>query len=33
MADGSTQVIVSSIDGDTWWGLCTPNGGESAGIP
>jgi prepilin-type N-terminal cleavage/methylation domain-containing protein len=33
MADGSTQFIVSSIDGDTWWGLCTPSGGESAGIP
>jgi len=33
MADGSTQFINASIDGDTWWGLCTPNGGERVGMP
>jgi hypothetical protein len=33
MADGSTQFVASSIDGDTWWRLCTPRGGESVGLP
>lgn len=33
MGDGSTQFISAAIDGNTWWALCTPNGGESAGLP
>ena len=27
-ADGSVRSIAISIDGDTWWSLCTPNQGE-----
>jgi len=33
MADGSTHFIAAAIDGDTWWGLCTPQGGEKVSIP
>jgi len=33
VADGSTHFIAAAIDGDTWWGLCTPNGGERVSIP
>jgi len=33
MADGSTHFISSSIDGNVWWGLCTPQGGEIVSIP
>jgi prepilin-type N-terminal cleavage/methylation domain-containing protein len=33
MADGSTHFISAGIDGDTWWGLCTPKGGENVSIP
>jgi prepilin-type N-terminal cleavage/methylation domain-containing protein len=30
-ADGSVRSIAISIDGDTWWSLCTPNQGEVVG--
>jgi prepilin-type N-terminal cleavage/methylation domain-containing protein len=30
-ADGSTRAISDSIDGDTWWALCTPNQGDTPG--
>ena len=30
-ADGSVRAIADSIDGDTWWSLCTPNQGEVLG--
>jgi prepilin-type N-terminal cleavage/methylation domain-containing protein len=30
-ADGSVRMIAASIDGDTWWALCTPNQGEVSG--
>jgi len=33
MADGSAHFIACTIDGDTWWGLCTPQGGEKVSIP
>jgi len=33
MADGSSQFINAAIDGDAWWGMCTPNGGEGTGMP
>ena len=30
-ADGSVRSIVVSIDGDTWWAMCTPNRGDMPG--
>jgi len=30
-ADGSVRSIAQSIDGDTWWSLCTPNQGDIPG--
>jgi hypothetical protein len=31
MADGSVHYLNESITGETWWALCTPNGGEVIG--
>lgn len=30
-ADGSTRMIRDTIDGDTWWALCTPKQGDNPG--
>ena len=30
-ADGSVRMIATSIDGATWWALCTPNQGDVLG--
>jgi prepilin-type N-terminal cleavage/methylation domain-containing protein len=30
-ADGRVQALSDSIDGDTWWALCTPKQGDSPG--
>jgi prepilin-type N-terminal cleavage/methylation domain-containing protein len=29
LADGSVRLINADIDGNTWWALCTPSGGET----
>ena len=31
MGDGSARMLSSGIDGQTWWALCTPAGGEILG--
>ena len=28
LADGSVRSLSASINGDVWWALCTPSGGE-----
>ncbi|MFO0925514.1 MAG: DUF1559 domain-containing protein [Gemmataceae bacterium] len=31
LGDGSVRALAMSLDANLWWGLCTPNGGESLG--
>jgi type II secretory pathway pseudopilin PulG len=31
MADGSVRRVAPGISGETWWSVCTPNGGEVLG--
>jgi hypothetical protein len=29
--DGSVHMLTASINPNTWWALCTPQGGETIG--
>jgi len=31
LADGSGRLLPGTTDNTTWWGICTPNGGEILG--
>ena len=31
LADGSCKFLRASMNGNTWWASCTPNGGETEG--